>query len=106
MKTIWKFELTPHRIQSLSLPAGAQILHVATKEDNAPLLWVLVDPEMPLQEQYLGVYTTNTAMPDHLGRYIGTFQIFQGSLEFHVFTLDQAPEALPEEGVSVARKMA
>ncbi|MCL2789486.1 MAG: hypothetical protein FWD79_02460 [Desulfobulbus sp.] len=85
MKTIWKFELTPNRTQSLPLPHGAQLLTVQTKGDDAPLLWVLVDPDMPLEERYLGIYTTNTAVPDEPGRYIGTFLIYEGSLEFHLF---------------------
>jgi len=93
MKTIWKFELTPNRIQSVSLPFGAKILTVQTKGDNAPLMWVLVDPDMPPQERQLGIYTTNTAVPDEPGRYIGTFFIYEGSLEFHVFEMDEAPSS-------------
>lgn len=96
MKTIWKFELTPNRIQSIPLPFGAQILTVQTKNDNAPLLWALVDPDMPNQERYLGVYTTNTAVPDNPGRYIGTFLIYEGSLEFHLFEMDGPPEGSTE----------
>ena len=96
MKTIWKFELTPNRIQSVPLPFGAQILTVQTKNENAPLMWVLVDPDMPNQERYLGIYTTNTAVPDNPGRYIGTFLIYEGSLEFHLFEMDGPPEAATE----------
>ena len=92
MKTIWKFELSPNRLQSLSLPTGAEILTVKTKGDNAPLLWVLVDPDMPLTERYLGIYTTNTAIPDEPGRYVGTFLIYEGSLEFHLFEQATAPD--------------
>ena len=101
MKTIWKFELTPHRLQSIPIPAGGVILTVQTKGDNAPLLWVLVDPDLPLEERCLGIYTTNTAMPDDPGRYVGTFQVMEGALEFHLFEMDQPPpDAVfaPEEG--------
>lgn len=92
MKTIWKFELIPNKVQSLSLPFGAQLLTVQTKGDNAPLLWVLVDPDMPPQERHIGIYTTNTAVPDDPGRYIGTFFIYDGSLEFHLFEMaEQQP---------------
>ena len=87
MKTIWKFELTPNRMQSIPLPFGAQILTVLTKGNDAPLLWVLVDPDMPLQERHIGIYTTNTAVPDDPGRYVGTFLIYEGSLEFHLFEM-------------------
>lgn len=96
MKTIWKFELTPNRIQSIPLPSGAQILTVHAKDDNAPLMWVLVDPDMPPQERYLGVYTTNTAVPDDPGRYIGSFFIYEGTLEFHLFEMDEPAEERTE----------
>ncbi|QQG65138.1 DUF7352 domain-containing protein [Desulfobulbus oligotrophicus] len=96
MKTIWKFELTPNRIQSIPLPSGAQILTVHAKDDNAPLMWVLVDPDMPPQERYLGVYTTNTAVPDDPGRYIGSFFIYEGTLEFHLFEMDEPAEETTE----------
>jgi len=91
MKTIWKFELIPNKVQSLPLPFGAQILTVKTKGDSAPLLWVLVDPDMPQQERHIGIYTTNTAVPDDPGRYIGTFFIYDGSLEFHLFEMALPP---------------
>jgi len=91
MKTIWKFELTPNRIQSVPMPVGAQVLAVQTKGDDAPLLWALVDPEMPPQERYLGIYTTNTAVPDDPGRYIGSFMVYEGSLEFHLFEMAGPP---------------
>lgn len=92
MKTIRKFELIPNRVQSVPLPFGAQILTVHAKDDQAPLLWALVDPDMPNQERYLGIYTTNTALPDDPGRYINTFFIYAGSLEFHLFEMAGPPE--------------
>lgn len=91
MKTIWKLELQPNRLQAIPLPAGGQILTVQTKSDNTPLMWALVDPDSPLQDRYLGIYTTNTALPDDPGRYVATFQIMEGMLEFHLFELDEPP---------------
>ncbi len=91
MKTIWKFDLSPNRLQTIPLPHDSQVLTVQTKDDKAPLLWVLVDPDMPMKDRYFGVYTTNTALPDDPGQYIGTFQIFEGSLEFHLFEMEHPP---------------
>lgn len=91
MKTIVKFELTANRLQAVPIPFGGQILTVQTKGDNAPLLWALVDPEMPPQERHLVIYTTNTAIPNDPGRYIGTFFIYDGALEFHLFEMDGPP---------------
>jgi len=88
MKTIWKFELVPNRVQAIPIPFGGQILSVQTKTENTPLLWVLVDPEMPLRDRHIGIYTTNTAVPDDPGRYVGTFLIYDGTLEFHLFEME------------------
>ena len=93
MKTIWKVELAPNRTQSVSLPRGGQLLTVQSLGDNAPVLWALVDPDLPAEERYLGIYTTNTALPDEPGRYIGTFLIYEGSLEFHLFEMTAPPSA-------------
>lgn len=98
MKTIWKYELQANRIQAVPIPFGGQILSVQTKEENTPLLWVLVDPDMPMRDRHIGIYTTNTAVPDEPGRYIGTFQIYEGSLEFHLFEMETPePDADAEE---------
>ncbi len=91
MKTIWKFELQPNRLQVIPIPAGGQILSVQTKGDSGPLMWVLVDPDLPLKDRFLGIYTTNTAVPDDPGRYVATFQIMDGMLEFHLFEMDEPP---------------
>ena len=99
MKTIWKFELTPNRFQSVPIHFEGQILTVLAKTDNAPLVWVLVDPDMPPKDRYLGVYTTNTELPDDPGRYVGSFFIYEGSLEFHLFEMDTPPEGIEEVGI-------
>jgi hypothetical protein len=91
MKTIVKYELLPNRLQAVPIPFGGQILTVQTKGDNTPLLWVLVDPDMPPQDRQLGIYTTNTAVPDEPGRYINTFLIYDGMLEFHLFEMTDQP---------------
>ena len=92
MKTIWKYELNPNRIQTIAIPFGGRILTVQTKGDDAPLMWVLVDPEMPAQDRHIGIFTTNTAVPDDPGRYIGTFLIYEGTLEFHLFEMESLPQ--------------
>ncbi|MBM9613182.1 hypothetical protein JWJ90_02655 [Desulfobulbus rhabdoformis] len=99
MKTIWKFELTPNRLQSVPIPFGGHILTVKVKDDKSPLLWVLVDPDMPPKDRYLGIYTTNTELPDDPGHYIDSFFIYEGSLEFHLFELENPPEESEETDI-------
>ena len=85
---------------TVTIPFAGQILTVQTKGDNVPLMWVLVDPDMPMRERYLGIYTTNTAVPDEPGRYIDSFMISEGTLEFHLFEMEAPPadtENLPED---------
>jgi len=91
MKTIWKYDLEPNRVQTVTIPFGGQILSAQAKEDNAPFMWVLVDPDMPMQERNIGIYTTNTAVPDEPGRYVGSFIIYEGMLEFHLFEMEIPP---------------
>ncbi len=100
MKTIWKYELLPNRMQTVDIPFDGRILTVQTRGDNVPLMWVLVDPDMPMQERCLGIYTTNTAVPDEPGRYVNTFLIYEGTLEFHLFEMEMPPanvEGSPED---------
>lgn len=98
MKTIWKYELTPNRLQSVPIPYGGQILTIKAHANNAPMLWALVDPEMPPVDRNLGVYTTNTALPDDPGTYIASFTIYEGSLEFHVFEVEKDGDEQEEKG--------
>ncbi len=86
MKTIRRYYLQPNKNQSIHLPEGSRILSVQAKEDeNQPILWALVDPEKKDEERYLSLYATGTELPDDPGSYLGSFQLFEGSLEFHAF---------------------
>ncbi len=86
MKTIRRYYLQPNKNQSIMLPAGSKILTVqAREEESKPVLWALVDPERQEEERLLSIYATGTELPDDPGTYLGTFQLFQGSLEFHAF---------------------
>ena len=93
-KTIWKFELEIGDNQKLELPIGAEILTVHT-QNEIPCLWALVDPDADQETRHFEVYGTghpvrydsNRAKPklgiDRI--YIGTFQLHNGILVFHVF---------------------
>jgi hypothetical protein len=88
MRTVWKFDLNPSQ-QNILLPVGAQILCVQTQH-GIPQLWALVDPETPDREaHWIGVYGTGHDVPSDPGRYVGTFQLADGALVFHVF--DEQP---------------
>lgn len=85
MKTIWKFPLYLADVQTIEMPAGAKILSVQVQRDNL-CLWALVDPDAAKEGTTILIYGTGhkitAANPEH----IGTFQLSDGALVFHVFT--------------------
>jgi len=68
----------------LDLPAGAEILTVQV-QDDVPRLWVLVNPDYTETEpRRICTYGTGHPIEGDV-EYIGTFQLRDGSLVFHVF---------------------
>lgn len=85
-KTIWKYPLKLTEEQIVEMPANAHVLCVQTQY-GVPNLWALVDPvNLPEARKFLTFETghVNTALAG-LVNYIGTFQIAQGHLVYHVF---------------------
>ena len=67
MTTIWKYPIEVTDTQTIEMPIGAQMLVV--------------------QAQYT-VYTFGTGHPANVEGhiYLGTYQLYEGGLVFHVFT--------------------
>lgn len=84
MKTIWKFELRTTDAQDVSMPFGAEVLHVR-EQRGAPCLWALVDPEAePTTRCILTVGTGHPCEPA-ADAYLGSYYLAGESLVFHVF---------------------
>jgi hypothetical protein len=82
---IWKFGLLVTDYQTVTMPRGAVILDVQTQHGH-PQLWAQVDPDAQRQDRVFRMYGTGNYMPDgDLGTYIGTFQIADGDLVFHLY---------------------
>lgn len=84
MKTVWKFPLRVVEEQEVTVPAGAQLLHVEIQGETAQL-WALVDPNVSTVNRTVCIYGTGHNMPDNPGRYINTFTAYNGALIFHAF---------------------
>lgn len=82
MKTVWKYTLTPEA--TLEMPVGAKILSVQAQQDEV-VMWALVDTEAKLEKRGFLVYGTGNQIPYHNVQYLGTAQLSEGSLVFHVF---------------------
>jgi len=82
MKTIWKYDINPY--SKLKIPKGAEILSVQCQKDKS-CIWVLVDPSNEKELRVFRGYGTGHELPDNPGKFIGTFQLFDGDLVFHLF---------------------
>lgn len=86
MKTIWKY---PIRLgESFRIPNSAEILCVQIQH-GIPTLWAMVYPdEKRRDETYcraIEIFATGQSFVDAPRKYIGTFQLENGGLVFHVF---------------------
>lgn len=82
---IWKWDLAVADLQSLSLPKGAKLLTVQAQYGR-PVLWALVDVMAPAECRVFAAYGTGNPMPDgDPGAYVGTYQLRDGAMVFHVF---------------------
>ena len=86
-KTIWKFALKITDRQSFEMPIDSQILTMQVQKGIA-FLWILCDPKEKKETRYFETFGTGHSIHYDMGidrNYIGTYQIFDGSLIYHVF---------------------
>lgn len=89
MKTIWKFPLEVTDEQVVTVPMISKFLCVQVQNER-PCLWALVDPKSRMIGVQVCVYGTGNPVPDNPGNYVGTFQLADGALVFHVFSVPGA----------------
>jgi hypothetical protein len=83
MKTIYKYAAPIDDNLTITMPAGAEVLCVQM-QGGGPQVWALVDPSAAKQAR--GFCWRGTGHPaDNLGRYVGTVQMRDGALVFHLF---------------------
>jgi len=84
-KVIYKYELEISNDQEVHLPKGYEILTVQEQKGIA-CMWVLHDDTTTRDDMtVITIYGTGHKVPDNPGTYVGTFQIHNGQLVFHVF---------------------
>lgn len=84
MQTIYKYPVNASSIFTLEMPENAKILCVQT-QNNQPCIWALVNTELPNTKRIFEVYATGEKCNIEHQIYIGTFQLNNGSLVFHLF---------------------
>ena len=82
--TIWKYKIEITDEQEIAVP---EYFHPLTCQiqNGEPYIWAIVDNLKPLKYIKIYVYGTGNPIPEHLGNYLDTFQIYDGKLVFHVF---------------------
>jgi len=89
MLTIYKWTIPIEDHFTLELPKNAKILTVQTQR-GTPQLWAMVDSETEKEKRYFRLAGTGHPLgDDYLGiiNYIGTFQMGNGALVFHLFEI-------------------
>ena len=87
MKTVYKYPIAIEDFITLELPKRAVVLCVQMQQGQ-PNIWALVDPEQPTETRtFLMVGTGHPIMEESYFRmvYVGTFQLHEGELVFHLF---------------------
>jgi hypothetical protein len=84
MKTIYKYKLDVTDMQTVSMPIGSKILNLNTQQE-VPCIWALIDTDNEIEDRKFSIYGTGHECRPCYEEYIGTFQIKQGFLVFHVF---------------------
>jgi len=82
---IWKWTIATTDRQTLHMPKGAKILTVQSQGEEAQL-WALCDETEVKEPRRFAIHGTGNPMPTgDPGVYIGTYQLMEGRLVFHVF---------------------
>ena len=85
MKTVWKYPIPVDDVVAITMPKGAEILHVS-EQHGTPTMWVLVDPLEPVQARQFRFAGTGHPIEDHHAvAHVGSFFMQGGALVFHLF---------------------
>lgn len=90
MKTIYKYPIKVDDDQTIRMPQGAELLSVQCQASQ-PCVWAMVDTDKPMALRGFGLVGTGHPCERlHAGKYVGTFQMRDGTLVFHLFDFGEA----------------
>jgi hypothetical protein len=87
MKLIYKYTLDIIDYQEIEIPKCA-IIRALQTQDGGPKLWVEVDSNQIVEIRRFEIFGTGHIIMEDMGvsrEYIGTFQVRDGALVFHVY---------------------
>lgn len=88
MRKVWIYPLPITDTVTLQMPTGARLLDVQV-QDNALVVWALVDPDAPTEARQFRVAGTGHPIEGDVA-HIASVQLAGGALVFHVFEEEAA----------------
>jgi len=91
---IYKYAVPIQDESRIGMPRGSRLLSVQTQH-GAPQLWAMVDTDATIVPRGFALCGTGhdaTWVYVRGGVYVGTFQMRDGGLVFHLFDLGEEPE--------------
>ncbi len=87
MKRVYKYFLEVNDEVSVYMPKGARVLSVQV-QDGRPCIWAAVDPSERVEKRRFRIAGTGHPIEDDVVEgFIGTIQMYDGRLVFHVFEI-------------------
>lgn len=87
MEVIFKYKLQTTDEQEIEMPLGADVLTVQVLNDE-PYVYAKVNTNYTSIKYRFRIFGTGHQIEDEFsGKYIGTYQIFNGSGVFHLFLI-------------------
>lgn len=83
---IYKYSIPVDDEIVIKMPKDAKVLTVQMQKSE-PCIWILCDPNNEIVERRFYLYGTGMTV-SHSETYIGTFQMLNGGLVFHLFELN------------------
>lgn len=84
MKTVHKYSFAIDDETTIEMPLSAQILCLQLQY-GYPCIWALVDTGNPMTQRRFVTRGTGYPVPERDAAYIGTYQLRDGAIVFHVF---------------------
>jgi len=84
---IFKYNVAPQKIITIPMPQGAEILSFQVQHGE-PCIWALVDEKAIFENRYFKLFGTGHEVYQDMGvvrKFIGTIQLDNGNLVFHLF---------------------
>lgn len=93
MLKVFKYDCPIDDDVSIDMPKNARVLSVQT-QGGLPRIWALVNPELPVETRRFHWRGTGHTVADG-DVYIGTIQLADGQLVFHLFDADGVVRLMP-----------